>query len=149
MRTYHEVVREISAGGLVIRRDEEGAFLAAIRPRGRPEGHWALPKGRVEPGESALDAALREVREETGIEAEAIAHAGDVRYVYMRGGQRILKFVSFWWMRPIGGQIGVIEPAMRAEVSDVRWLPLADAPRLLAYRDERRLALTLEAVPGV
>ena len=142
-------MREISAGGLVVRRDDEGAFLAAIRPRGRPEGHWALPKGRVEPGESAVEAALREVREETGIEAEAIAHAGDVRYVYMRDGRRIFKLVSFWWMRPVGGRIGQIDPAMRVEVADVQWLPLAEAPRLLAYRDERRLALTLEAVPGV
>jgi 8-oxo-dGTP pyrophosphatase MutT (NUDIX family) len=115
-------------------------WLAAIRPQGKPEGVWALPKGLIEPGEDAKATAVREVFEETGLRGEVVSRLGDVRYVYSRGGARIFKVVVFYLVRPRGGRLGAIEPAMRREVADARWLPLDDAPRLLAYRGERDMA---------
>ena len=123
-------MREHSAGGVVLRRDAmRGSMLAAIQPQGRPEGHWVLPKGLVEPGEAPVAAAVREVHEETGLRAEALHKLPSSRYVYRRGSERVFKLVEWWLMRPLGGEIGVIEEAMRVEVADARWLPLDEAPR--------------------
>jgi hypothetical protein len=63
-----------------------------------------------------------------------------LRYVYTRNGTRIFKLVSFWLMRPVGGRLGAIPAGMEVEVAEVRWLPLDEAPRLLAYRGEQGLA---------
>lgn len=116
-------------------------MLAAIRPQGRPEGTWALPKGRIDPGESADETAVREVREETGLEARLVEKLGDVKYVYTRkDGERVFKVVSFFLLRAGRGRLGAIDERMRVEVAEARWLPLEDAPRLLAYKGEREMA---------
>ncbi len=115
--------------------------LAAIRPQGKKPGVWALPKGNIDPGESAAETAVREVREETGIEGRLVEKLGDVRYVYTRrGGVRVFKVVSFFLLRARRGRIGNIDETMRIEVAEARWLPLAEAPRLLAYGGEREMA---------
>jgi 8-oxo-dGTP pyrophosphatase MutT (NUDIX family) len=117
------------------------AMVAAIRPRGKPEGVWALPKGNIDPGESPAETAVREVREETGIEGRLVEKLGDVRYIYTRkGGLRVFKVVSFFLLRAGRGRIGEIDESMRIEVAEARWLPLEDAPRLLAYGGEREMA---------
>jgi 8-oxo-dGTP diphosphatase len=116
-------------------------MVAAIRPQGKPEGTWALPKGNLEPGEEPAATALREVFEETGIEGRLVEKLGDVKYTYTRrGGLRVFKIVSFYLLRAGRGRIGAIDEAMRIEVADARWLPLDDAPRLLAYGGEREMA---------
>jgi 8-oxo-dGTP pyrophosphatase MutT (NUDIX family) len=115
-------------------------WLAAIRPGGKPEGTWALPKGNVDQGESGEATALREVVEETGCEGESLGKLGDVRYVYTLDGERIFKIVSFFLLRYRRGRIGEIPAEFREEVAEARWLPLEDAPRLLAYRGERDMA---------
>jgi 8-oxo-dGTP pyrophosphatase MutT (NUDIX family) len=115
-------------------------MLAAIRPRGKPEGVWALPKGRIDSDESAVATAIREVREETGVEGQLVEKLGDVRYVYTWEGERIFKVVSFFLLRAGRGRIGDIDDSMRIEVAEARWLPLAEAPRLLAYGGEREMA---------
>lgn len=132
--------RELSAGGVVVRRMRGRWWLAAIRPQGKPPGVWALPKGLIDAGEDARATALREVSEETGLRGEAVGRLGDVKYVYVRGGARIFKIVIFYLVRWRGGRIGAITPAMRREVAEARWLPLDEAPRLLAYRGERNMA---------
>ena len=132
--------RELSAGAVVVRRMRGRWWLAAIRPQGKPEGVWALPKGLIDPGEDARSTALREVREETGIEAGDEHRLGDVKYVYSRGGERIFKVVVFYLAHARGGRIDELEQRMRVEVAEARWLPLDDAPRLLAYRGERDMA---------
>jgi 8-oxo-dGTP pyrophosphatase MutT (NUDIX family) len=132
--------REFSAGGVLVRRLRGRWWLAAIRPAGRPEGLWALPKGLIGPGESPEEAALREVREETGLEATPVQKLGDVRYVYTWAGERVFKIVSFYLFRYRSGRLGDIAPEQRIEVDEARWLPLDEAPKLLAYKGEREMA---------
>ena len=116
-------------------------MVAVIRPGGKPEGTWALPKGLIGPGEQAEATAAREVTEETGVEATAVEKLGDVRYVYTWAGERIFKVVSFFLFRYSRGRLGDIPAAHAHEVAEVRWLPLDEAPRLLAYKGEREMAV--------
>jgi 8-oxo-dGTP pyrophosphatase MutT (NUDIX family) len=138
--------REFSAGGVLVRRMRGRFWLAAIRPQGKPEGLWALPKGLVDAGEQPAETALREVLEETGCAGRLESKLGDVKYVYTWNGERIFKIVSFYLVRWRAGRLGAIEPAMRLEVADARWLPLEEAPRLLAYKGEREMAQKALAV---
>jgi 8-oxo-dGTP pyrophosphatase MutT (NUDIX family) len=115
-------------------------MVAAIRPGGKPEGVWALPKGLIGPGEGAAATALREVAEETGVVGRLDRKLGDVRYVYTWAGERIFKVVSFFLVRYERGRLGDIPEEHRREVDEARWLPLDEAPRLLAYRGEREMA---------
>ena len=132
--------REFSAGGVLVRTIRGRTMVAAIRPRGK-DRVWALPKGHIDAGESAAETAMREVREETGVEGRLVEKLGDVRYVYTRrGGERVFKVVSFFLLRAGRGRIGEIDEAMRVEVAAARWLPLADAARLLAYAGEKETA---------
>jgi 8-oxo-dGTP diphosphatase len=131
--------REFSAGGVLVRTVRGRPHVAAIRPRGKTDV-WALPKGNIDAGESAAETALREVREETGVEGKLVEKLGDIRYVYTWEGERIFKVVSFFLLRAGRGRLGEIEDAMRLEVAETRWLPLADAPRLLSYGGEREMA---------
>jgi 8-oxo-dGTP pyrophosphatase MutT (NUDIX family) len=140
------VPNEFSAGGVLVRRFHGRWWLVAIRPGGKKEGVWALPKGNVATGEAPEATALREVAEETGIEAVSQGKLGDVRYVYTRNGMRIFKIVSFFLLRYRSGRIGDIPERFRHEVEEVRWLPLDDAPRLLAYGGERDMAKKAIAV---
>jgi 8-oxo-dGTP pyrophosphatase MutT (NUDIX family) len=134
------VPAEISAGGVLVRRLKGEWVFAAIRPNGKPEGVWALPKGLVDRGESVEATALREVAEETGADGRSLGKLGDVRYVYSRGGQRIFKVVSFYLLRYSRGRLDDLAPEQRREVAEARWLPLDEAERLLAYRGEREMA---------
>src|ERR671936_2155266 len=115
-------------------------MLAAIRPAGKEAGVWALPKGLIGPGEKAEATALREVTEETGVEATPVDKLGDIRYVYTWSGERVFKVVSFFLFRYAGGRLGDVPAAHAHEIADVRWLPLDEAPRLLAYTGEREMA---------
>jgi 8-oxo-dGTP pyrophosphatase MutT (NUDIX family) len=133
------VTREISAGGVVVRHMRGRPWVAVIEPQGRP-GRVALPKGLVDPGEDAVATAVREVREETGVEAVPLAPLPAVRYVYTRAGRRVFKVVTFHLLRYRSGRIDDLAAAMRREVARAWWLPLADAPSRLSYRGERDTA---------
>jgi 8-oxo-dGTP pyrophosphatase MutT (NUDIX family) len=152
------MMREISAGGVVLRKADGVWWMAAIelplasnavsdpsKPavRSKPKAVLCLPKGLIDPGEKVLDAALREVREETGITAVPIAKLGDIKYVYVRSwgdGTRVFKIVSFYLLRYESGEIDNISNEMRIEVGRAKWVPLEDAPRLLAYGGEKQMA---------
>ena len=115
-------------------------WFAAVRPQGKPEGIWALPKGLVEPGERVLETALRETTEETGVTSRALGKLGDVRYVYTWHGEKVFKIVSFFLFQAARGRIGDLPTGMELEIAESRWLPLEDAPRLLAYKGEKDMA---------
>jgi 8-oxo-dGTP pyrophosphatase MutT (NUDIX family) len=139
------VRREFSAGGVLVRRLKGRWVLAAIRPAGRPAGLWALPKGNIGPGEDPAATAVREVAEETGAQGKLDRKLGDVRYVYTQSwgeerGTRVFKIVSFYLLRYSGGRLGDVPPEFAHEVAEVRWLPLEEAPALLAYKSEREMA---------
>jgi len=131
--------REFSAGGVVVRKIRGVWHLAAICPGGK-SGVWALPKGLIAKGEAAADTALREVTEETGLRGRLVEKLGDVRYVYTWKGERVFKVVSFFLVRYSAGRLGDITDAFRHEVAETKWLPLEDAPRLLAYKGEQEMA---------
>jgi len=137
--------REFSAGGVLVRRLDGHWVLAAIRPAGKPEGTWALPKGRIDDGESAEATALREVAEETGARGRSLGKLGDVRYWFNWEGERVFKVVSFFLGRDERGRRGALPDEFRHEVAEVRWLPLDEAPRLLAYGGERDMAKNAQA----
>jgi 8-oxo-dGTP pyrophosphatase MutT (NUDIX family) len=132
--------RELSAGLVLVRRMRARPWLAAVRPQGKPEGTWALPKGLIGPGESPPETALREGYEETGVVGRLGPKLGDVRYVYTWQGERVFKIVSFYLAHAGRGRIGELPAGMDVEVAEARWLPLDDAPRLLAYKGEREMA---------
>ena len=139
------MTREFSAGGVLVRRLRGRWWVAAIRPQGKPAGTWALPKGLIDAGESGAETAVREVAEETGLRGTLEGKLGDVRYVYSRGGERIFKVVSFFLLRYAAGRIGELPPGMEREVAEARWLPLEDAPHLLAYGGEKEMAVRAAA----
>ena len=133
--------REFSAGGVLLKSIRGQLMVAAIRPRGKAAGVWALPKGNLDPGERAEETAVREVFEETGVHGHLVEKLGDVTYTYTRrGGLRVFKIVSFYLLRAGRGRIDDIEERMRIEVDEARWLPLDEAPTLLAYGGEREMA---------
>jgi 8-oxo-dGTP pyrophosphatase MutT (NUDIX family) len=151
------MVREISAGGVVLQNNDGEWWLAAIElphapeqesstkrvSRSKPKATLCLPKGLVDPGEKPLEAALREVREETGITAVPIKKLGDSKYVYVRSwgdGERVFKIVSFYLLHYESGRIDNIADEMRIEVARAKWVRLEDAPKLLAYGGEKQMA---------
>jgi len=128
--------REVSAGGVVYRHQggDREVTLAARRTR-RGELVWGLPKGGIDEGETAEEAAIREVREETGLEAEIEAPLGVIRYFYVWEGVRVRKAVRFFLMRATGGDVA----AHDHEMEDVRWFPLQTALVQAAFRGEREV----------
>jgi 8-oxo-dGTP pyrophosphatase MutT (NUDIX family) len=150
--------REISAGGVVLHQIAEVWHVALIEPhKSEPQEETpkraktprklsaavlALPKGLVDPGEKPQAAAVREVFEETGIVAELVTKLADNKYVYVRSwgdGARVFKIVTFYLMRYVSGEIDNLAADMRIEVARALWVPLADAPKQLAYSNERKV----------
>jgi 8-oxo-dGTP pyrophosphatase MutT (NUDIX family) len=142
------MAREISAGGVVLRRMQGRWWAAVIEPQrnreagtpGRDPAVLALPKGLVDAGEKPEETALREVREETGVEASLVTKLQDIKYVYVRSWgdrERVFKIVSFYLLLYRSGKLGEIQPDMRHEVRQALWLPLEEAARRLSYRGER------------
>jgi len=127
------MIREFSAGGVVVRRMQGRPFVAVVRLR---DEILALPKGHPDGKESAAEAAQREVREETGLEAELVERLGDVKYWYVRGGERVMKIVAFFLFRYRSGSVENHDH----EVEEALWIPLDEAPRRLAYKGEREMA---------
>jgi 8-oxo-dGTP pyrophosphatase MutT (NUDIX family) len=151
------MLREFSAGGIVVRKLKDAWWLAAVelpekpdqeatnaRRKGKPpKPVLTLPKGLIDPGEKAPETALREVHEETGITADLLFKLADVKYVYVRSwsdNERVFKIVSFYLMRYRSGRIDEIDPAMRIEVAQAKWIRLEEAPKLLAYKGEKQMA---------
>lgn len=135
--------RELSAGGVVMRGDD---VLVIVPTRRAADGSlvFALPKGHIDEGESRLQAAIREVREEAGVHVEPVIELGEARYWYVRGGQRVPKSVFFFLFRYVSG-----DPEDHdEEVLEARWMPSGQARRALSYAGEREMvarALAIDA----
>ena len=125
---------ERSAGGVVVRGHE---MVAIVPTRRAADGSrvLALPKGHLDRGESALQAAQREVREETGIVAEPLCELGEARYWYRRDGRTVPKAVAFFLFDYREGDIADHDD----EVEEVRWLDLAEAQLTLSHSAEREM----------
>ena len=126
-------MKVVRAGGGVVHRD--GRVLLVHRPR---YDDWTFPKGKAEPGESDLDCALREVREETGLRCTAERELPPTRYADGLGRP---KRVRWWLMTPVGGEF-----APTPEVDELRWLTRDEAAQLLTY--PRDVELLTAVTPG-
>jgi 8-oxo-dGTP pyrophosphatase MutT (NUDIX family) len=126
--------REFSAGGVVVRGEQ---IVAIVPTRRAADGSrvLALPKGHVDPGETAIQAAVREVREETGIVAEPVCPLGESRYWYRRDGRTVGKTVAFFLFTYLEGDIADHDD----EVEEVRWLDLEEAEGALSHDAEREM----------
>jgi 8-oxo-dGTP pyrophosphatase MutT (NUDIX family) len=151
------MVREFSAGGVVLRKMRGRWFLAVIEPHmirpkkspkrsNHPPKQTALvvlPKGAIDKGEKPEQTALREVSEETGVQANLVTKLADIKYHYVRNWgdrTRVFKIVSFYLLLYRSGRLGNIAPEMRIEVQNAFWLLLEDAPAALSYAGEREVA---------
>lgn len=142
------MIREFSSGAVVLRHMKNQWYVAVIEPgrEGEPEDRKdtiALPKGNIDAGEKAIETAVREVREETGLRARPVTKLGDIKYVYARrwsDGAKVFKIVSFFLMKYVSGQIDDIKPDMRHEVRRAYWLALDEAAKTLSYSGEKQMA---------
>jgi 8-oxo-dGTP pyrophosphatase MutT (NUDIX family) len=125
---------ERSAGGVVVRGEE---LIAIVPTRRASDGSSvvALPKGHIDRGETPLQAAQREVREETGIVGEPVCELGEARYWYRRDGKTIPKSVSFFLFSFVDGDTNDHDE----EVEEVRWIGLAEAQHELTHVAEREI----------
>lgn len=125
---------ERSAGGVVVR---DGEVLVIVPSRRAADGSLVLglPKGHIDEGETALEAARREIREETGVVAEPVDELGDVRYWYMREGRRVRKAVAFFLFRYLSGDTDDHDD----EVLEARWMAIEEAQKALTYAGEREI----------
>lgn len=147
------MLREISAGGVVVKPAPDGWQVAVIEPAGNPahgetdkksskKELLALPKGLIDAGEKPAETAVREIREETGITARLITKLTDIKYVYVRAWgdkQRVFKIVTFYLFLYESGTIDDVSAEMRIEVKRARWIPLEEAQKKLSYRGEREV----------
>jgi len=134
--------RATSAGG-VVTRTVDGRLEVALVHRRSPR-LWALPKGTPDSGETLEETALRETREETGLEVKIDAPISSIRYVFVRGSTRFHKTVHFFLMRSTGGSPDDHD----AEFDEVRWLPLDEALALLTHATERSILERAAAMVG-
>jgi 8-oxo-dGTP pyrophosphatase MutT (NUDIX family) len=133
----------VSAGGVVV---HEGKVLVIVPTRRAADGSFVLglPKGHLDKGETTEQAATREVREETGVEAELVGELGEVRYWYVRDRRRIAKSVFFFLFRYVHGDLADHDD----EVLEVRWMDFVEAQKALSYPGERDMVARAMALDG-
>jgi len=123
---------EFSAGGVVFRKNEDGKLeILLIRVKNR----WSFPKGNIERGEQKDKAALREVKEETGVDAEIVDYLGEVDYWYNMELYRIHKFVYYYLMRYKGGKI----TPQKEEIDEAKFFPVEDVESILTYPTDKKI----------
>ena len=131
------VREQVSAGGVVFRRDGERIDVVIVAVGGN--NRWQLPKGLVEKDEKAESAAVREAREEGGVDSEVVELIETVEYWYagLDGGERVRfhKRVHFYLLRYLSGDTSNHD----WEVNEARWVPIDDARTQLAFDNERRV----------
>ncbi|WP_128773301.1 NUDIX hydrolase [Actinomyces oricola] len=140
------VVDETSAGGLVVDVQDGQAFTAVIARRNRGGRlEWCLPKGHLEGDETAEQAAVREIAEETGITGRVLRHLATIDYWFAGDNHRVHKVVHHFLLEAVGGTLTTAnDPDHEAE--DVAWVPLDEVSRRLAYPNERRIVAAARAI---
>lgn len=123
--------RLVSSGGVIFRIVDEQFEVALISTK----NHWSLPKGLVEKGETTKETALREVREETGLEGETVRKIGKINYSFMSARKHYSKTVHFYLLRYTRGSVHNHD----YEVDRVKWFPLSEAMQALIYTSEKRI----------
>lgn len=119
---------EVSAGGVVFRREEDCVSVLVCKDAGYKK--WVLPKGLIDKGESSEETAVREVREEVGVQARIIESLGEEKYIYMSRGVRVFKVVHYFLMEYQSGS----ETDHDHEMDEVKWVSLDDAIGLMGYK---------------
>jgi len=126
--------RLIASGGVIFRTSIKNQFEVALCFKSR-EKIWCLPKGLIEQGETAEKAAMREIKEETGLEGEIIKKIGQIEYHFFEKGKHYFKIVHFYLLKYSGGSLYVHD----SEVEKVEWSPISKALQILAYANERKI----------
>lgn len=124
--------REFSAGGIVF-KDGKVLLIKNAAMRDPKKAYWGFPKGHINPGEKSEDAALREIKEETGVEAKIVRKLGDSRYVFTKDGEKIFKVVVFFLMEYVSGEI----VPQDLEVLEVKWVEASEALELLSFKKDK------------
>ena len=130
---------EVSAGGFVISKSDPNlvALMARFNRGGKLE--WCIPKGHLEKDETSEQAALREVFEETGLEAKVIASLGEVNYQFIQDGAKISKTVHVYLMEQTGGELS-FEHDPHKEASELEWVQVSELLARLSHGNEKRIA---------
>lgn len=129
--------REISAGGVVYKKDDSQIFVLLITPSGKTVNKdqvWTFPKGHVDKDKPEV-AALREVKEEGGVEAKIVENLGSVKYTFVWEGENIFKIVTYYLMEYVSG-----DPANHdQEVAEAKWVEYSDAEKLISYKTDKEV----------
>lgn len=137
------MVREFSAGGVVFKKIRDQILWMVVQHSGYKG--WIFPKGHVEKGETSEEAATREVKEETGIEAKIIQKIGETQYFYTREGEKRFKIAVFFLMEYVGGD----EKDHDSETSAIEWLSYDEALKKLTFKDEKGILEKASKLQGV
>ena len=132
-RGRRRVRSALAAGGVVYRHGADGLEVALAGRRS--DGTWVFPKGQPDGDETIEETALREVREETGLQVRAISPLGQVEYWFAAGPERVRKAVHFYLMEAIGGDTSLHDH----EYDEVRWVPVREARRMLSFETYREI----------
>jgi 8-oxo-dGTP pyrophosphatase MutT (NUDIX family) len=127
-------VRSAVAAGGVVMRGADDALEVALAGR-RSDGSWVFPKGTPDGDESIEETAVRETQEETGLKVRILEPLGPMEYWFAAAGERVHKFVHFYLMEPVGGDVSLHDH----EYDDVRWVPVAEARRMLSFETYREV----------
>jgi 8-oxo-dGTP diphosphatase len=127
--------RIFSAGGIVFNNVGQVLLTKAGSLRDESKKHWAFPKGHIDPGETSTEAALREVKEETGVEAKIISKVGDSKYTFAYNGEKIFKVASYFLMEYISGEL---IPQI-GEIEEVDWVSTEEALKILSFSADKDL----------
>jgi len=130
---------EVSSGGFVISKSDPSlvALMARFNRGGKLE--WCIPKGHLEQNETSEQAAIREVFEETGLEAEIIQHLGEVNYQFIQDGAKISKTVHVYLMQQTGGELS-FDKDPHKEASELEWVQVSELLARLSHGNEKRIA---------